>query len=178
MQDNSSSDKLKSSELAEYDNIIIDLTKDRISQELDNINSDDTKASIIIGVVSAIFGLLSISEYIQYFQKIFSESSSVIVSILLPILFLVISFGLSLKVIMPRDRLQLVDPRSTNNDYANLTSSELQKTLKNELIENFEFIERARKYDPVCIFLSFCFLITGTIGILIILIMISKGVIQ
>ena len=49
------------------DEIFISLTKERIDQEISNLSADETKASIIIGVVAAVFGItFTVKEYLEF----------------------------------------------------------------------------------------------------------------
>jgi len=48
----------KETKSEEHDNVIIDLTKDRIQQELSNISSDELKASFLVGISATLLGIL------------------------------------------------------------------------------------------------------------------------
>ena len=154
------SKRLDDSKGLDCDGVFIDLTKERIEQEISNISADETKSSIIIGVIAAIFGIIFTVE--RYLSLLLSN-----VYVWIPIIFLLIAFSCSILVLIPRTRLWLIKPRETNNDYATQEIDELKKTIKKELIENFEKIEKARKYSPWLIMAGFAALIIGTIGIFI-----------
>lgn len=66
-------DTLKDSKIPGFDDIIIEHTKDRISQEFSNFSSIETKAGIIIAAVAVIFTLIlspqQSSDYTQAFAK-------------------------------------------------------------------------------------------------------------
>lgn len=159
----------------EFDKVIIDLTRERISQEFDNVAADELKGSIIIGAAAAIIGItLTVSNYTKF---LFSTSSQQFPTFLLswiPLGLIALSFLCGIVLVYSREKIRLIKPRETNNDYSEFSPNDLRKQLKKELIENFEFIENGRKCSWFFVNAGFMFLIAGVTGIFITLILISK----
>ncbi|MDE1832321.1 MAG: hypothetical protein KGI02_08145 [Thaumarchaeota archaeon] len=160
----------------EYDAVIIDLTRERISQEFDNVAADELKGSIIIGAVAAIIGIiLTVHEYMKFLSTTAIQHLSFDNFAWLPLGLIASAFYCGSVLVYSREKLRLVKPRETNNDYSKLNPIELKKKLKEELIENFEFIENKRKHNWIYINAGFLLLIAGVTGIFITLLLISKN---
>lgn len=159
--------------LSAVDDIVIHHTEERIRQELDNLSASELKASIIVGVVPTIFGLL-VSFRLDFFTNAIKNPS---IESTLPIFiilgFLVAAFVFALKVIIPRERLWLWKPRESNNHYSNMNDISVKKELKEELIQNFEIIAASRQKDARHIIVGYFCLIIGSAGIFITFLILS-----
>lgn len=149
-----------------FDDLIINQTNIRIQEELSNLSADELKASIIVGVIPTIFGLLAVFRFETY-SHIFSIMSFNSIILLVPLGILVTSFFFGLRVLLPRGRFDLWIPRDSNNEYSKLTISQTKKKLKEERIEDFEDIEKSRKTDAVFLVVGYLLLFVGSVGIFI-----------
>jgi len=152
----------------DFDKIIIDLTRERISQEFDNVAADELKGSIIIGAVAAIIGIvLTVHDYLKFLVTTFTQPLYIETVMWIPLMLIAAAFLCGAVPVYSRLKLRLIKPRETNNDYSHLNPTGLRKQLKKELIENFEFIENKRKQNWFYIDTGFILLIFGVTGIFI-----------
>lgn len=131
-----------------HDDEIIDITNDRIQQELTNISADELKSSFLIGISATLLGILFT---IGSFNDLIKEN----ILNWAPIALLMLNCIIQIAILFPRDRLMLMIPRILNDDYGNKELSELKKEIKNSLIKNFEYIANSRRYDGNVIRLGF-----------------------
>jgi len=157
-----------------FNKMIIDQTNLRIQEELSNLSADELKASVIVGVVPAIFGLLA-AVASTIFAKIFQNFTIYNMAIFLPFGLLIISFFLALKVIFPRTRFDLWEPRDSNNEYSALKIEDATKKLKEERIEDFESIRDSRDKDATNLKYGYVLLIFGSLSLLVITTLLSSG---
>lgn len=157
---------------SEMDDFIIEQTKERLTQELDNLSADEMKANVVVGV-SVIFAILGVSQYLQIYEDINSALVGyTLILFTITLITLLSSFFHALKVLYPRKkRFDLWNPRESNNDYSiravNATMSQIKKEYKEEIIKNYETILDAREKDAEHLKWGYIFLIIGTISIFI-----------
>lgn len=160
-----------------YDDIIIELTKDRIEQIANNIRTAETKSGLVIGFATTIIGIiLNMSSY----QTILFNSDHVIWQTLvtwLPLIFLTTSIGLCVPILLVRTRFRFIAPRATNNDHIDLSIIDFKKKLKEKLIENFEIMQSRRKHDRLLLNTAISFLISSSAIIFITLILQKNGIV-
>ena len=147
----------KDTKSEEHDDVIIDLTKDRIQQELSNISADELKSSFLVGISATLLGILF---------AIGSFNELIIANRLswTPIVILAFNCFLQLGILFPRSRLRLVKPRETNDEFGNKELPELKKAIKDTLIENYEYIAKERKYDGHIIRIGFVALMASIVS--------------
>lgn len=165
---------LSESSEPEFDDVIINQTNIRIQEELNNLSADELKASVIVAIVPAIFGILS-ALTLDTFVSIFKNPNWYDVFLLIPFGLLIFAFVLAAKVIFPRTRFELWDPRDSNNEYSILKIADVKKTLKKERIEDFESIKGSRDKDAKNLKIGYVFLILGAVLMLIFLTFLSSG---
>ncbi len=157
---------------SEMDDFIIEQTKERLTQELNNLSADEMKANVVVGV-SVIFAILGVSQYLQIYEDINSALVGyTVILFTITLITLLFSFFHALKVLYPRKkRFDLWNPRESNNDYSiravNATMSQVKKDYKEEIIKNYETILDAREKDAGHLKWGYIFLIIGSISIFI-----------
>lgn len=173
IDENMSNDELSNSYEEGFDKIIIDQTNVRIQEELSNLSADELKASVIVGVVPAIFGLLAAIAH-PVFTQIIADPNWYDLLLVIPFTILLISFMSALKVIFPRTRFDLWEPRDSNNEYASLSLATLNQKLKKERISDFESIRDSRDKDATHLKVGYILLILGSLSLLAITTLISS----
>lgn len=156
MTDQKGNPSPKDTKSEEHDDVMIDLTKDRIQQELSNISSDELKSSFLVGISATLLGILFA---IGPFNELINTNSLAWI----PIILLAVNCLIQIAILFPRLRMKLMLPRETNDDFGNNELPELKKAIKNKLIENFEFIAKERKYDGNVIRIGFILLMTSIV---------------
>jgi len=150
----------------EIDDFIINNTKERIDQELQNVAADELKANILAGT-SIILLILSFTEYFQGITKHAMSNSDILLTLILSLIALALAFVCGIFIIFPRNRLQLWKPRESNDEYAAKNITEFSKTekreFKEEIIKNFEVIESSRGKDGIFLRFGYATLSFGVI---------------
>lgn len=151
---------------ARINEIIITQTNERISQELSNLSADELKANVLAGI-APFFALLAVSQNWQFFNP---DSWYIAVPFLITVITLVIAFLLALFILRPKAAFDLWDPVSSNEEYSKMITIEAKETLKHDLIEAYNSIEKSREKLSKLIKLGYSLLIGGSVGSLVILI--------
>lgn len=146
----------KDTKSEEHDDAMIDLTKDRIQQELSNISSDELKSSFLVGISATLLGILFA---IGPFNDLIKTNNLAWI----PIILLVLNCLIQIGILFPRSRMKLMLPRQTNDDFGNKDLPELKKAIKDRLIENYEYIAKERKYDGNIIRIGFILLMASVV---------------
>lgn len=139
-------DDVREARFKEFDDIVIEQTNERITQEIEISSSTETKANIMIGIIGLIF-TLEATIGMRFFSAILQENIYFIIPFIIGSSLLVVSFCLSFAVIRPRSKLKLLTPRKLNNMLYDLPPEEVKYHLKNNLIENFEVIQKGVSDD-------------------------------
>jgi len=162
--------QLKSISDIKIDELIIEHTRDRITHELNNVSADELKANVLAGI-SVIFAILVVSQNWIFFTM---SVWYIVLPISITLGFLVTTFVFAIKVLSPRTkRFTLWDPRKSNDHYSSMTLENIKKELKGELVTFFEAIEKSREKDRKYIKAGYGFLLSGSIGILITLLVVK-----
>jgi len=159
---------------SEVDDILIPLFNQRISQEFNNISSSEIKASIIIATCVALFAIFLAPTNTINFEKI-SEPGYARILILIIMVSFVSAFFLALLIVFPRGRTRMIFPRPLNNTIARKSVPDAKNKIKQDLVENFEFIENHRISDTNYLKGGYILLSIGFIGIVIGLMFIDIG---
>jgi len=154
----------------EIDELIIEHTRDRITHELNNVSADELKANVLAGI-SVIFAILVVSQNWTFFT---TPVWYIVLPIIITVGFLITTFVFAIKVLSPRTkRFTLWDPRKSNDHYSSMKLDDVKKELKEELVTFFEEIVKSRKKDEMYIKSGYYFLLTGSIGIFITLLVVQ-----
>ena len=151
---------------SEFDDLLIPLFNQRISQEFNNISSTEIKANIIIVTCVALFAIFLVPVNAINFEKIAEPGPA---RILIPIIMIsfISAFFLALLVVFPRGRTRMIIPRKMNNILARESVTNAKNTIKEDLIKNFEFIERHRIRDTNYLMFGYILLSIGFSAIVI-----------
>ena len=148
----------------------IDLTKiitrhtvERINQELSNVSADELKANAL-AAIAVIFAILSVSQNWIYLEE--NRHWFIFLPFFTALGLLVISFIFAIFVLRPRKRFELWLPRDSNNYYAEKNLTTTRRMIKEELIISFEGVVISRDKDRKFIKFGYIFLLFGSIGIL------------
>jgi hypothetical protein len=160
--------EIKDSQIDGFDDVIIKQTNERLNQEFSNLSSLETKAGILIAAIAAILTItftgLGITQIVTLVKQNFYGFIPVIVSVA----FFALSFVIPLVIIIPRTKLELLDPRTINNElYQENNLDEVKKQIKHNLITSFEEIEKIRNKETFAIKCSFIFLGLGSLCLII-----------
>jgi|SRR5579883_3000592 len=146
---------------AAFNDLVMPYMSDRISQELDNITSTETKSSIIIATCLAIFAIFTISGNPLNLESFYQKTITNQIFVIITWASFVFSFILGLVVVFPTNKLKLIDPRALNNGWANKGITESKIDIKKSLITNFEYIQKHRIKDALILQLGFVLLAIG-----------------
>jgi hypothetical protein len=161
-------DDIRDSGIPKFDDIIIEHTKERISQEFSNFSSIETKAGIILAAVAIIFTLILSPAEASDYTLAFAKSGYSGYVLLIGILGFTVSFGLAISLVAPRKKLDLLDPRKMNNSFIGLEIREIKRQIKHNLIQSFEDLAKERKRENFILTLSFGFMGIGALGLILI----------
>jgi len=164
----SDDDSIKDSEILDFDDVIIEHTKDRISQELSNFSSIETKAGILLAANAVIFTLILSPTQASDYALAFAKSSSAVNFIILGVMGFAVSFVFALSLVAPRKKLDLLDPRKMNNSFIELEIKEIKRQIRHNLIQSFEDLAKERRKENFILTSSFVTIGIGAIGFLII----------
>ncbi|MCA2003923.1 MAG: hypothetical protein LDL06_04065 [Candidatus Nitrosotenuis sp.] len=151
---------IEESAIVEFDEMIIEQTRERIAQELSISQSMETKASVLVAYVGVI-GTLVISYLWSSYLEIFRDKFLLSIPFIIGSTFLVVSLIAALWIIKPRQRLNLLNPRTANNRFATMPIEEARDQVKRNLLQNFSEIRREVIKDTRYISSGFW---TGIIG--------------
>lgn len=165
---NSNDDGIKDSEIPDFDDIIIEHTKDRISQELSNFSSIETKASIILAANAVIFTLILSPTQTSDYTLAFAKNSFAWIFVIIGVIGFALSFGFAIVLVAPRTKLDLLDPRKINNSFIKLEIKEIKRQIKHNLIQSFEDLAKERKKENFILTVSFVSIGIGAIGFVVI----------
>ena len=157
---------IEESDVPAFDEMIIEQTRERIAQELSISQSMETKASVLVAYVGVV-GTLVISylwnSYLEIFQDKFLLSAPFIVGST----FLVVSLISALWIIKPRQRLNLLNPRTANSRFVIMLIDEARDQIKRNLLQNFSEIRREVIKDTRYISGSFWTSVIGSVLLVI-----------
>lgn len=160
-------DGIKDSENPDFDDIMIEHTQERISQELSNFSSIDTKAGIILAANAVIFTLILSPLMAPEYALALAKSSYSGYFLLMGIFTFAASFALAISVVIPRKKLDLLDPRTMNNSFIKLETKEIKRQIKHNLIQSFEDLAKERRGDNFIMMSSFGFMGIGALGLIL-----------
>jgi len=132
---------IEESTIVEFDEMIIEQTRERIAQELSISQSMETKASVLVAYVGVI-GTLVISYLWSSYLEIFRDKFLLSIPFIIGNTFLVVSLIAALWIIKPRQRLNLLNPRTANNRFVTMPIEEARDQVKRNLLQNFSEIRR------------------------------------
>jgi len=155
-------DEIEDSTTDGFDDVIIDQTKERITQEFSNISSIETKAGIMITANAVIFTIILSTSTLQMLISKIQQNFYGLIPLAMGIMFFALSFTISLILIIPRKKLEIVDPRTINNELNELPLNEIKRQLRHNLIQSFEELEKERNKELFAIKVSFIFLGIGS----------------
>ncbi len=150
---------------SEKDDLVIRLTQDRIQQELSNLSADELKANVLAGI-SVIFAILAVSEMLNFFKN--EPEWYFILPYFVGLTLVVAAFVYGIVVLRPKDdRFELWLPKESDEEYKEKTVTEVKKSIKDDLISNFETIVNSRDRDAIYIKSGYKFLLFGSLAMLI-----------
>lgn len=154
-----------------FDDVIIHQTNERLNQEFANLSSLETKAGILIAAVAAIVTILVSGSVLSSIGNHLTLNFYGIIFGLIGALFFGLSFAIPLMIIIPRNKLELLDPRTMNNQLYSSSLPEVKRQIRYNLIKSFEEIEKIRDKEIKAIKISFVFLGLGALCFIIIFLM-------
>jgi len=159
----------------QYNEIIIDLTRERINQLIGSIQSTQTKGGLIIGFsITVISIILNSKEYLDFLFNFEKETWKIIIA-WLPMVLLTIAVASCIPLLFVRFRFHLIKPRETNNDHVDLSIPQLKNKIKGALITSYEIMQKRRKHDWLLLNIAISSLIGSAITIFITLILQKTG---
>ncbi len=146
----------------EFDDLLIEHTKERISQELSLFSSLETKAGIMLSTLFILSTLLLSTSLITTFGQSI-QNNNLLIGILIPALcFFIVPVVTAFTVLVPRKKYDFLDPVTMNNDASGMSIDEIKHTLRHNLIEGFEDLQQERQKDSKKILLGFVCLGIGS----------------
>jgi len=161
-------DNIEDSNIEGFDDVIIEHTKERISQELSNFSSIETKAGIIIAATAAIITFILTPSITSIYAEAIKTKWELIFALVVGISGFAVSFGTALSLVIPRKKLDLLDPKKLNNKFNELEIDEIKRQIRHNLIEGFEDLQKERNKETWTLLYSFIMMGIGSIGFLII----------
>ena len=152
----------------DFDDIMIEHTKDRISQELSNFSSIETKAGTVLAANAVIFALILSPLLTPEYALAFAKSSSSGAFLAMGIFSFAASFALAISLVVPRKKLDLLDPKKMNNSFIKLEIKEIKRQIKHNLIQSFEDLAKERRKENFTLTSSFVFMGIGATGFILI----------
>lgn len=67
-------------------------------------------------------------------------------------------------LVIPRKKLDLLDPRTMNESFVKLNIDEIKKQIRHNLIQSFEDLEKERRRETFTLTSSFIMMAIGSIG--------------
>lgn len=164
----SEDNNIEDSTIEGFDDIIIENTRERISQELSNFSSIETKAGIVIAASAAIITFILTPSISSDYANSVMNNTWLIWPLVVGISGFAVSFGMALSLVIPRKKLDLLDPRKMNNEFNELQFKEIKRQIRHNLIQGFEDLQKERNKETWALTYSFIMLGVGAIGFLII----------
>ncbi len=164
--------EIKDSQIDGFDDIIIKQTNERLGQEFSNLASVETKASVLIVATAAILSMIFTGSLLTTINTHIEHNYYGLIPAAFASAFFALAFVIPLIVLFPRTKLELLDPRTINNELCEKDDlEEVKRQIKNNLITSFEEIEKIRNKENLAIKLSFLFLGIGSLCLIILYIL-------
>lgn len=158
-------DNIEDSSIQGFNDVIIEHTKERISHELSSFTSIETKAGITIATAAAILAIiLSPSSSPIYQAALIKHLETFFFFLGLGIIGFSLSFGFAIMTVVPRKKLDLLDPRKMNDDFNESDLEETKRQLRHKLIQSFEDLQKERRIQAKILLSSLISLAVGALG--------------
>lgn len=162
---NSEDDGIEDSNTQGFNDVMIEHTKERITQEFSNFASIETKSGIAIAIGVAVLTLILSSSSLSTYQEAFiAHTTAFFFCLGLGVFGFSIFFGLMTIIIIPRKKLDLLDPRKMNNDYNEFDLETIKRQIRHNLIQSFENLQKECRKETKNLLLGLIFLGIGASG--------------